>query len=75
MRRCVNRKCPATTQPVSAHQELLSTAPSRPHAGHPWPGLTQVIHADVHLEAVHCLGVRTHHHAGVVDENVKLVDL
>lgn len=39
------------------------------------PGLTQVIDSDVHLKAVHCLRVGTHHDAGVVDEDMKVVDL
>lgn len=37
--------------------------------------LTQVIDPDVHLKAVHGLCVGTHHDAGVVDEDVKVVDL
>lgn len=39
------------------------------------PSLTQMIHSDVHLEAIDGFCVWTHHHAGVVDEHVKLVDL
>lgn len=29
----------------------------------------------MHLKAIDCFRVGTHHHAGVVDEDVKLVDL
>lgn len=38
-------------------------------------GLTQVIDSDVHLKAIDCFCVGAHHHAGVVDEDVKLVDI
>lgn len=37
--------------------------------------LTQVIDSDVHLEAIHGFCVGTHHHAGVVYEDMKVVDL
>lgn len=33
--------------------------------------LTKVIDTDLHLEAVCSFAVRTHHHAGVVDEDVE----
>lgn len=37
--------------------------------------LTQVIDPNMHLKAIHGLCVRTHHDTGVVDEDVKVVDL
>lgn len=32
---------------------------------------THVIDTDLHLEAICCFPIRTHHHSGVVDEDVE----
>ena len=38
-------------------------------------GLTQVIDSDMHLKAIDGFCVRAHHHPGVVDEDMKIVNL
>lgn len=60
--------------PTHSRRTLITTPPLQKWT-HIQPGLTQVIHSDMHLEAVAGFRVRTHHHAGVVDEYVKLVYL
>lgn len=35
--------------------------------------VTQVVDAHVHLKAVCCLGVGTHHHSCIVDQNVEVL--